>query len=147
MTEFFSVFTNPDVLLLTAVLAVLISLALAWVSSFIMYGQVAFLKKLFPAPFQLIRAHIDFLMMAFLLGLGHYFIGLLELQIPAWVIVLFCLGAIYNPIGFIFLAINPALGKPQTTVDRLKIYIGFLPVTIGSGYVMVASGLALLNLV
>lgn len=144
MNALLAPFTHPDALLVTGVFAVLLSLALAWLASFIIYGKIAFLKKIFPAPFQLIRAHIDLLMMSFLLGLSHYLIERQGLNIPAWVILLFCVGAIYNPLGFVFLAIKPKLGNPETLAEKLKIYIGFLPATIGPGYVMVCYLLAVL---
>lgn len=116
----------------------LLSLALAWLASLITYAKIATLKKLFPATHQLIRAHIDYLLMFLLLTASFYLQERFELSLPAWVIALLCIGSLYNPFGFIVLAIKPQLANPETPFQKAKILIGFLPATLGYGYLMIA---------
>lgn len=116
----------------------LISLGLAWLASLILYAKIARLKRIFPATHQLIRAHIDYLLMFILLVSAYYLQGLLSITLPAWVIALLCVGSLYNPFGFIVLAIKPELANPQTFSQKLRVLIGFLPATLGYGYLMIA---------
>ncbi|MDX1606866.1 MAG: hypothetical protein R3202_11780 [Candidatus Competibacterales bacterium] len=129
---------------ITAAVCMLISLALAWLASLIIYARMEVLQKIFVAPHQLVRAHIDYLLMALLLILSFYLAERFELALPVGVIALLCIGALYNPLGFIALAVQPALARPQTTAATLRILFGFLPATLGFGYVMVVLLLALL---
>ncbi len=122
----------------TAALCMLISLLLAWIASLIVYARVSSLKKIFVAPHQLIRAHIDYLLMSLLLVMSFYLAERFVLELPVSIIVLVCVGALYNPFGFIVLAMKPAMANPETLTDKLRILLGFLPATIGYGYIMVA---------
>lgn len=128
---------QTNALLGTACFNILISLVLAWVSAFVIYGKVEWLKRRIAAPRQLVRAHIDFLMMTFLLGFAHYIIQGVDLSIPDWVIVLFCVGAVYNPSGFIVLAFAPQKANPQSTFEKVLLHAGFIPVTLGAAWVAV----------
>lgn len=130
---------NPnDYFLICAAALLLISLGLAWLASFILYAQIAFLKKIFPATHQLIRAHIDYLLMSLLLVAAHYLDQTLSLALPTSIIVITCIGAIYNPFGFIVLAMKPAMANPKTFGEKARVLLGFLPATIGYGYIMIA---------
>lgn len=121
-------------LLATAALAMILSLALAWVATLIIYGQVHAIRKIFPATQNLIRAHIDYLMMATLL-IAFYFACIhLGIALPAAVIAILCFGVLYNPFGFILKAINPKTGQSDTLAGKILVCSGFLPATIGFGY-------------
>ena len=129
---------QPEWLLITSAIAMLISLAEAWLATLIIYGKVGFLKKLFPATHNLIRSHVDYTIMTGL-GIALYFvIKHLELAIPASIIVIFCIGLLYNPAGFIAKAMNPNAGNSDTLFGKIMVCIGFVPATIGFGYIMVA---------
>ncbi len=125
-----------SLLLITAAICMLVSLGLAWLASLILYLKIAPLKRIFPATHQLIRAHIDYLLMFGLLVISYFLSTHLELALPAWAIVLLCLGSLYNPFGFIVLAMKPKMANPETAAEKARILIGFLPATIGYGYVM-----------
>ena len=129
--------------LFTAAISMLISLSLAWLASLIFYANVQFLKAIFPATQQLIRAHIDFLLMSILLVVSFYLSERLTLSIPDSIVLITCFGALYNPLGFIILAIKPSMANPQTRIEKLRVLLGFLPATIGYGYIMIAVLLAL----
>lgn len=128
---------DASLLLITAAICMLISLGLAWLASLILYLKITPLKRLFPATHQLIRAHIDYLLMFGLLVISYFLSTHLELALPMWAIVLLCIGSLYNPFGFIVLAMKPKMANPETVGQKARILIGFLPATIGYGYVMV----------
>lgn len=131
-------------LLIIAAFAALISLIEAWLATFIIYGKSQRLKQWFPATHNLIRSHIDYLMMTFLLGVIYFMCQHLNIVLPTTIIVLLCFGALYNPVGFIIKAINPKSGNNLNTLGKLSLYIGFLPTTIGVSYPMVMILMALL---
>ena len=131
-------------LLATAAGVVVFSLALAWLGSLIVYGKIASLRRVFPATHNLIRCHVDYLIMASLLGLVYFSCLHLGIALPPAVIVILCIGVIYNPLGFIFQAMDPTFGKTDSVAGRVAVLLGFLPATLGFGYAMVAILAALL---
>ena len=132
-----SISINQQLLLVTAAIAMLISLAEAWICTLIIYAKVKFLKRWFPSTQNLIRSHIDYMMMVLLLGLSYFIIEHLKLEIPNFIIGLTCLGALYNPFGFLLKAINPSIGNSDTLLSKIMICLSFLPTTLGFGYIMV----------
>lgn len=124
-------------LLVIAAGAVIASLIEAWLATLIIYGKVTALKKVFPATHNLIRSHIDYIMMATLLSITYFICHHLTIELPVWVIIVLCFGAIYNPFGFILKAINPQAGNAETVFGRIMVCAGFVPTTIGFGYPMV----------
>ena len=128
-------------LLTTASGCLLFSFALAWLASLIYYAEIGVLKRLFPVPHNIIRAHVDYLLMAVVLIAVHYVRsqtpylrpgaaegGFEATAVHYWVA---CGGAVYNPLGFIAMAAVPSLGKPKTLGARLFVLVGFVPATIG----------------
>ena len=126
-----------EMLLLTPALCLIISLVIAWLASLIVYAKISVLKRCFPATNQLIRAHIDYLLMAGLLVVTHYMIVFTGAVLPSFIIALTCIGALYNPFGFVLLAIKPSLSQTNTTFEKVRALAGFLPATIGFGYAMI----------
>lgn len=124
-------------LLVVAAGSVLVSLLEAWLATLIVYGKVNALKKVFPATHNLIRSHIDYLMMATLLSITYFICHHLAIELPLWVIIILCFGAIYNPFGFLLKAIKPQAGNAETVFGRVLVCAGFLPTTIGFVYPMV----------
>ncbi len=124
---------TADLIVIVALCCLLISLGLAWLASLILYARLATLKRIFPASHQLIRAHIDFLLMSMLLVMFYYLGQAFGVEYPAWTIALLCIGAVYNPLGFIVLAIKPDMANPKTSGEKLRILLGFLPATLGFG--------------
>lgn len=129
---------SPTWLLAVAAVSLLVSLALAWIASLIVYTKVAWLAAIFEAPYQLVRAHIDYLLMSLLLVMVHYLTERLGLDLPPVVVLLLCFGSLYNPLGFVALAIRPQMANPPTRSGQIRILVGFLPATIGYGYAMCA---------
>lgn len=133
-----------DWILIVAAGITLFSLGQAWLATLIVYGEIKALKKIFPATHNLIRSHIDYLMMASLLGVVYFGCLHLSITLPDAIIVILCFGAIYNPLGFMLKAISPGLGHDGSMRTKLGVCLGFLPATIGFGYSMSAILIALL---
>ena len=123
-------------LLVVAAGVMVFSLFEAWLATLIVYGKVKFLKKIFPATHNLIRSHVDYLMMTSLLVVSYFVCLHLNIVLPKWVIVLLCIGVIYNPFGFFIKAINPSAGQSDTLFGKIMVCVAFLPTTIGFGYTM-----------
>lgn len=124
-------------LLITAAVALLISLFEAWLATLIIYGKIGFLKKIFPATHNLIRSHVDYTIMTALLGFTYLALDHLHIELPKVIIVILCIGVLYNPFGFVLKAMNPNAGNSDTVMGRIIVCAGFLPATIGFGYSMV----------
>jgi hypothetical protein len=144
MSEFFLKVLNgaysvtPEWMLITAAVALLISLVEAWLATLIIYGKIGFLKRIFPATHNLIRSHVDYTIMAALLGFTYFSVAHLGIYIPKYIIVILCIGVLYNPFGFVIKAINPNAGNSDTFFGKLIVCLGFIPATIGFGYAMIA---------
>ena len=123
-------------LLVVAAGVMIFSLFEAWLATLIIYGKVKFLKKIFPATHNLIRSHVDYLMMTSLLVVSYFICLHLNIVLPKWVIVLLCIGVIYNPFGFFIKAMNPKAGQSDTLFGKTMVCVAFLPTTIGFGYTM-----------
>lgn len=123
-------------LLVVAAGVMIFSLFEAWLATLIIYGKVKRLKKIFPATHNLIRSHVDYLMMTSLLLVSYFICLHLNIILPAWVIVLLCIGVIYNPFGFFVKAINPNAGQSDTAFGKVMVCVAFLPTTIGFTYTM-----------
>jgi hypothetical protein len=124
-------------LLVTAAGVMLFSLLEAGLATLIVYGKVAFLKKIFPVPHNLIRSHVDYLIMTVLLCVTYFLCLHLVIELPKWLIVTLCFGVIYNPFGFFVKAINPSAGNAETIFGRVLLCLSFVPTTLGFGYAMV----------
>jgi len=129
---------NMSWLLVTAAVALLISLFEAWIATLIVYGKVAFLKRIFPSTHNLILSHVDYTIMTALLGMTYFALIYLGIELPKAIIVILCIGVLYNPFGFVIKAINPKAGQSDTLVGKIAVCVGFLPATIGFGYAMCA---------
>ncbi len=126
--------------LVTGAVILLISLVEAWIVSLIYYLKISRLKRLFPSPHQLIRSHVDYCIMAGLLGLFYVSTLALDIALPAFIVFLTCLGAVYNPAPLILMAMRPAEKARQRIGVKIGVFlcVGFLPVTIGYGYIAIA---------
>lgn len=116
----------------TAAGLIVVALCLSWLSALALYLEWAPVLKVFPSGHQLVRAHVDYLIMAALLTM---FVVLADRQgvvFPAWIQWASVVGAIWNPFGFVVLA---ATGKkrPDPGWMTTATFVGFVPVTVGFG--------------
>ncbi len=83
-------------------LCLLMALAIAWVLGITLFYPANFLAGFIVDRANLVKAHIDYLMMAqflmiFFLAFRHF-----SLEPPVWVVAALCYGAFFNPAGFLF---------------------------------------------
>ncbi|MFM1921913.1 MAG: hypothetical protein RLZZ303_3547 [Candidatus Hydrogenedentota bacterium] len=117
------------ILLYAASAELLVSLALAWLATTVMYLKPAWLTPRFPRPQYLVKSHIDYLLMSLLL----YVFYLLNPPLPAWMIGCAVIGSASNPFFFILFAMNdkPDL-RPQAPLGMAST-ASFVLTTLGFG--------------
>ena len=130
-----------DLLLFVAALCIVISLVLAWLASLGLYLEVGAVLKVFPAAHQLVRAHIDYLLMGLLLAATVFMAEYQDVDLPAFVRWMAVIGALYNPVGFLVLATRPGERGPRPGAETWATIAGFVPATIGFGAAAVLIGL------
>lgn len=133
-----------NLLPLAASICLLIALVEAWVLTAVRYLRWNGIKKIFPNYRDLIRSHIDYLIMSAIV-FGVYLV-LKELSItpPSWILWLTFIGALYNPFGFILQAMKPDI-VGNDLLSKVGVAIGFLPLSIGLGWCSVEILLATIS--
>jgi len=114
---------------LAGAIEMLLSLALAWMGVLVLYIRPPFLTRYFPRPFYIIKAHIDYLLMALLL----FVFFSLRVHQPGWLVVCALIGSITNPFMFIVLATRKTSDMPTTSPMGLFSLASFILTTIGFG--------------
>lgn len=85
---------------------IIISLALAWLSTAVRIMRVPALQRLFPSSENIVKSHIDFLLMALLI-IALYLLGRqLNVVYPDWVIWSMLIGGFTNPLTFLVVAMS-----------------------------------------
>jgi O-antigen ligase len=98
----------------------MLALVLAWCLAGVRSSRLV--KKCFPNPQYLLKAHLDFLMMTGLLFVFFLLFGQLRLTPPTAIVVAMSLGSVGNPSGFLALAIRHDLPqKPATPFGALMV--------------------------
>ena len=120
-----------SLLVIGASVFILISLALAWLSSAVRIMRIPALKKLFPSSDNIVKAHIDFLLMALLI-IALYLLGRqLNVVYPDWVIWSMLIGGFTNPFTFLIVAMyTPEEFKPGM-VFSISTMTSFIVTTVG----------------
>ena len=109
----------------------MLALVLAWCLAGVRSSR--FVRKCFPNPQYLLKAHLDFLMMTGLLFVFFLLFGHLRLTPPAAVVVAMSLGSVGNPSGFLALSVRPDLPqRPATPFGALMLF-SFSATTVGYG--------------
>lgn len=122
-----------DTGLLAAVgsLCMMLALVLAWCLAAVRSSRSV--KKCFPNPQYLLKAHLDFLMMTGLLFIFFLLFEHLRLTPPTAIVVAMSLGSVSNPSGFLALAVRPDLPQRPATPFGALMVLSFTATTIGYG--------------
>src|SRR4051794_38597625 len=88
-------------------LCLVITLVLAW--CLVGVRSSGFMKRLFPNYQNLLKAHLDYLMMTGLLMIFFLLFNHFRMSPSPLVVFAMCVGSFMNPVGFIALAIKPGL--------------------------------------
>lgn len=119
---------------LAASICLLMALIEAWFMTMVRYFKLTSIKALFPGYRDLVRSHVDYLMMTALVFSMYLALVELSIQPPNVILWLVFIGALYNPFGFLLQAVKPELGDADTFLSKVGIAIGFLPLSIGLGW-------------
>jgi hypothetical protein len=118
-----------SILVVVGSLCLLITLGLAW--CLVGVRSSAFMKRLFPNYQNLLKAHIDYLMMTGLLMI--FFLLFTHFGVSPSPLVVFSMsvGSFMNPVGFIALAIKPTLRQHPASPFGVVMAGSFSLTTIG----------------
>ena len=118
-----------SVLVVTGSLCLLITLVLAW--CLVGVRSSAFMKRLFPNYQNLLKAHLDYLMMTGLLMIFFLLFNHFGVSPSRLVVLAMSVGSFMNPVGFILLAIKPGLSQQPTSPFGAVMAGSFTLTTIG----------------
>lgn len=118
-----------NILVVTGSLCMLITLALAW--CLVGVRTSASMKSLFASYPNLLKAHMDYLLMTgllmvFFLLFAHF--GVKPAPLIAWAM---CIGSFMNPVGFLLLSVKPNLSQHPASPFGLLMSTSFTLTTIG----------------
>jgi hypothetical protein len=133
--------TRLGFLLGFATFCLAIALCIAWVLGVTLFFPNGYVASLIVERPDLIRAHIDYLMMAQFLFIFALLFRQYAIVPPRWVIGAACFGAFFNPLAFLLRAIHPKV-DPSIVVEPhfpVQAAVSFSLTTIGF---LAAGGLA-----
>jgi hypothetical protein len=88
-------------------------------------------RKLFPSVPNLLKAHIDYLLMTGLLMIFYLLFAHFRLSVSPVILVAMSVGSLMNPVGFLVLAVKPETRQQPTTPFGLLMSVSFTLTTIG----------------
>src|SRR4051812_32941226 len=118
-----------SLLVVVGSLCLLITLVLAWCLAGV--RSSAFMKTLFKNYQNLLKAHIDYLLMTGLLMIFFLLFNHFRVSPSPLVVFSMCMGSFMNPVGFIALAIKPDLSQRPTSPFGAVMASSFTLTTIG----------------
>ena len=121
--------THANVLVVAGSLCMAITLVLAW--CLVGVRSSAFMKKLFPSHPQLLKAHIDYLLMSGLLMIFYLLFAHFRVSVSPAILVSMGVGSLMNPVGFLVLAIKPDVRQQPTSPFGAIMAGSFTLTTIG----------------
>jgi len=116
-------------LLVFGAILILISIGIGWLIIARKYLSLEIVKMLVHDEKQLIKAHIDFVMMALIL-FAFFLIGI---SLPRSLMILACAGALADPALFVFLSMKPGINKKIGSPFSVISTVVFLITTAGIG--------------
>ena len=112
---------------------ILISLALAWLATAVRIMQVPALKAYFPSSENIVKSHIDYLLMALLL-IAFYLLGKqMGVVYPSWAIWAMLIGGVVNPYAFLILARHEPEDFKPGPIFSIGSTASFVLTTLGFG--------------
>lgn len=121
----------PGMLAAVGSVCLTLALVLAWCLAGV--RSSSFVKRCFPSYPYLLKAHLDFLMMAGLLYIFFLLFEHLRLAPPPFIIAAMSLGSLANPAGFVALALKPDLPQRPATAFGALMALSFAVTTVGYG--------------
>ncbi|MGO9133748.1 MAG: hypothetical protein ACLP8A_06825 [Methylovirgula sp.] len=112
---------SGNIIAAVAGLCLLIALIESWLLVAVFSAENGPVAKLIPGGKDLLRSHIDYLMMAQFLFIFYGLLRLMQLTLPAPIVIALCFGAFFNPFAFLVRALRPAYLKTPP-----KAFTGFV---------------------
>lgn len=110
-------------------LCLAIALLLAW--CLVGVRSSALMKKVFPNYQQLLKAHIDYLLMTGLLMIFCLLFAHFRVSASPVILAAMSVGSLMNPVGFLVLAVKPGTRQHPTSPFGIVMTISFTCTTIG----------------
>ena len=133
------------VLVVVGGLCLTITLLLAW--CLVGVRTSSSFRKLFPSVPNLLKAHIDYLLMTGLLMIFYLLFAQFRLSVSPVILVAMSVGSLLNPFGFLVLAVKPNTRQQPATPFGVLMTVSFTLTTIGyAGAVWYVAHAALLAL-
>ena len=125
--------TRITFLLAFATLCLAIALVLAWALGVTLFFPNGYLASVIFERADLIRAHIDYLMMAQFLFLFALLFRQYSIVPPWWIVGASCFGAFFNPLAFVLRALHPKIDPASIPEPHFPFHAGlsFSLTTIG----------------
>ena len=120
---------HSSVLAIAGSLSLTITLVLAW--CLVGVRSSAFMKTVFPNYQQLLKAHLDYLLMSGLLMIFYLLFAQFRVSASPVILIAMSVGSLMNPVGFLALAIKPNLRQHPTSVFGALMAGSFTLTTIG----------------
>ena len=118
-----------NVLVVTGSLCMLVTLALSW--CLVGVRTSAFMKSLFASYPNLLKAHLDYLMMTGLLMVFFLLFTHFQVSPSPLIVWAMSIGSFMNPVGFLLLALKPNLSQHPASPFGLLMSGSFTLTTIG----------------
>ncbi len=121
--------THSCVLVLAGSLCLTITLGLAWCLAGVRGS--ATIKKLFPGYANLLKAHMDYLLMTGLLMIFYLLFAHFRVSPSPVVVLSMTIGSLMNPVGFLILSVKPETRQNPTSLFGAIMTGSFTLTTIG----------------
>jgi len=114
-------------------LCLLVALVQAWLLVVRFASDTGPLARLIPGRQDLLRSHIDYLMMALFLFVFFLLYRAFAVTPPMWVVVSACIGSFFNPFAFFVRALRPDYLKRPAPMFTAMITTSCILATVGYG--------------
>jgi hypothetical protein len=120
-------------LAISASICLIAALIEAWLLVVAFSSENGPLNRLLPNGKDLLRSHVDYLMMALFLFVFYGLFRLLRVAPPDWLVASACLGAFFNPSAFLVRGVKPSYQKAPPIAFLLMLITSCIATTVGFG--------------
>jgi len=85
-----------------------VALVQSWLLVAVFSSENSAVSKLIPGRQDLLKSHIDYLMMSQFLFIFFVLLKSLSLSPPLWLVAAVCIGSFFNPLAFFIRAVRPS---------------------------------------
>lgn len=118
-------------LILIGSLCLIVALIEAWLLVIHFSSEDNPVARLIPGRQDLLRSHIDYLMMSQFLFVFFALYSYFKVVPPVWLVICLCLGSFFNPLAFLIRAMNPSFLKEPPAPFKAMLGVSCLATTVG----------------